>query len=85
MKPRTYKFNTLLEIEWIDIVTESGWLTPTMACKREPCSCKSVGYFLNRDEDVIRISQTFQVTDLERDVTVIPWGVIKKIAQQSRP
>jgi len=79
MKPRTYKFNTLLEIEWLDIISHSEWLTPHIAMHAKACSCKTAGFFLNQDEDVIRISPTIQTKDMDRDVTIIPWGCVISI------
>ena len=79
MKPKTFKFNSLLEVTWIDIVDDSAWLSPYIASKYPPCTVKSVGYFLNRDERVIRISSSYQPEDKDRSVTVIPWGCIEQI------
>ncbi len=79
MKPRAYKFNTLLEIEWLDIVDNTEWLTLSKAKKAKPCLCKSAGYFLCYDKTVIRISSSIQIEDSDRGVTVIPWGTIKSI------
>lgn len=79
MKPRTYKFNSLIEISWLDIVDESSWLSPVKAGLVKACKCKSVGYFLNRDEAVIRISSSIQVEDGDRGIIIIPWGTISKI------
>ena len=80
MKPRSYKFNSVLVVDWIDIVSESSWLSPHDARNLNPCRCKTVGFFLSQDEDCIRLSQSIQLDDTERDVTTIPWGCIKKIA-----
>jgi len=79
MKPRSYKFNTLLEIDWIDISDNNSWLTPYQAMHLMPCKCKSAGYFLNQDENVIRISPTIQIETKDRGSLVIPWGCITGI------
>ena len=81
MKPKTYKFDALLEIDWLDIVDESAWLTPMAAMHVKPVHCRTAGYFLNRSEIVIRVSASMQVDDGDRGVTVIPWGCITKITQ----
>ena len=77
MKPRTYQFNTLLVVHWLDIVDENSWLSPERASIEKACPCTSVGFFLNRDEVVIRISPTMQEKD--RSVVVIPWGCVTSI------
>ena len=79
MKTRTYKFNALLEVEWLDTVDEAGWLAPVKAMLTKACPCKSVGYFLNRDEKVLRMSSSIQVKDQGRGVIVIPWGTITNV------
>ena len=82
MKPRTYKFNDLLEVTWLDITDNNTWLTPYTAMRTSACLCKSLGYFLNRDEEVLRISATIQVEDGDRGVITIPWGCIKSIKKR---
>ena len=79
MKPRTYKFNTLLVIEWLDIVDDNSWLSFQKASSFQASSCKSVGYFLNRDDTVIRISASVGIKDTKRSALIIPWGCINKI------
>ena len=74
------KKNTLIEVEWVDIISDSAWLSDKKAADCPPAQCKSVGYFLNRTKNVIRLSSTIQYgKDNDRDITVIPVGVIKKI------
>ncbi|KKK51886.1 hypothetical protein LCGC14_3110480 [marine sediment metagenome] len=74
------KKNTLIEIEWEDIVSDSAWLIEEVAVKEPLTQCKSVGYFLNKTKEVIRLSSSIQLgKDSERDVIVIPLGVVKKI------
>ena len=79
MRPRSYEFNTILVIEWIDIVSVASWQSPYEARNINPCLCKTVGFFLSQDEDCIRLSQNIQVDDTERDVTCIPWGCVKTV------
>lgn len=72
--------NDLIEIKWVDIVTESKWLSEQKAAEFLPVPCKCVGYFLNETEDVIRLSHTIGLEEKgERDITVIPKGVVKNI------
>jgi hypothetical protein len=74
------KLNDIVEIEWVDIVTHSVWIPQEEAKEKPLCQCKSVGYFLNQDDKIIRISCTIQLDDKpERDLTVIPKGCITKI------
>lgn len=74
------KKNDLIEITWVDIVSDSAWLSEQKANEYPPTQCKSAGYFLNRTKNVIRLSASIQCgKDNERDMTVIPNGVIKKI------
>ena len=83
MKPRTYKYNEIIEIDWLDIVDENSWLKPEKALRFPACPCRSVGYFLNRDEIVLRVSSTIQTKDADRGVLVIPWGCVQKIRRVS--
>lgn len=72
--------NDLIEVEWIDIVSDSAWLSEQKAVEFSPAQCKSVGYFLNETDELIRLSSTIQLSgEKERDITVIPKGVIKNI------
>jgi len=70
--------NDLVEIEWLDVVSNSAWLSEQEAIELLPTQCKSVGYFLNETEDLIRLSHTIQL-DGDRDVSVIPKGIIRNI------
>ena len=72
--------NDLIEIEWVDIVSDSSWFSEQKAAEFPPVQCKSVGYFLNETVDLIRLSHTIQTgEDKERDITVIPKGVVKNV------
>ena len=74
------KLNSIIEVEWVDIVSHTLWLSHDRAETELPCKCKSVGYFLNQDENTLRLSCTVQSGDKsERDLTVIPKGCITKI------
>lgn len=78
------KKDEIVEILWADITTEDNWMEEKKASKFLPYICKSVGYFLNEDEDLIRISDTIGVTDTERSINVIPRGCIKSISKLKR-
>ena len=74
------KKNTLIEVEWDDIISDSAWIAEEKAITRRECKCKSVGYFLNQDKRVLRLSHTIQLCDKpERDLTVIPVGCITRV------
>lgn len=80
MKQKNFKMDTLLEVIWADIIEDSGWLKLSEAKDHNACDCKSVGYFLNGDKKVLRMSSSIQFShNNERSVTVIPWGCIEKI------
>lgn len=80
MKPRNYRKNVVIEVEWIDIQSDSAWTTEIKAQTAKAPKCKSVGYVINSDKEILRISHTIQVSqDKDRDVTVIPWGCIRKM------
>jgi len=74
------KKNTLIEVEWDDIITDSAWIAEEKAIKKSAVKCKSMGYFLNKDKKVLRLSHTIQLCDKpERDLTIIPLGCVMKI------
>ena len=74
------KKNTLIEVEWDDIVSDSAWLTEQKAANEPLAQCKSAGYFLNEIKGVLRLSSTIQYgKSTDRDIIVIPRGVIRKI------
>lgn len=74
------KKNDLIEIEWVDIVADSAWLLEQKANEYPLTQCKTAGYYLNETEDLIRLSATIQCgKDNERDICVIPQGVIRRI------
>ena len=74
------KKNTLIEVKWDDTITDSAWIAEEKAAKNPAMKCKSVGYFLNKDKKVLRLSHTIQLCDKpERDLSVIPLGCVTKI------
>jgi len=76
------KKNTRLEIFWHDILSVSAWRSEEEASKVGAAKCKSLGYFLNEDDEFIRISSCVGHDDElgnERNVTIIPKGCITKI------
>lgn len=74
------KKNQLVEVLWDDIIADSAWMSELKAAYYPATKCKTVGYFINKTKTVLRLSGTIQICDKpERDVVVIPVGVIKKI------
>lgn len=73
-----YNLNDVLEIVWVDVEHKSLWLAEEKAKNYPLPECYVIGYFLNQDDQVIRISP-FLGKDKERDVVILPQGVIKQI------
>lgn len=73
------KKEAIIEVHWLDITSTVSWKTIEEAESYIAVTCHSVGYFLNEDDDVIRISPTKNDED-ERDVNVIVKGCIKSIS-----
>ena len=67
------KREDIVEVNWIDITSTTSWKTTEEAESYIAVCCHSVGYFLNEDEDVIRLSAT-KNDEGERDVIVIIKG-----------
>ncbi|KKM27142.1 hypothetical protein LCGC14_1577700 [marine sediment metagenome] len=78
------KKNQLIEIRWLDITSDGSWLKPATVEKFPAVDCLSVGYFLNQDKKVIRLSSMVNSNDGERDVTAIPLGCVEKIIKLKR-
>ena len=67
----------LIAIIWEDANQVAGWLTEEIASSFPLAEVKSVGFFLNKDKNAIRISGS--LSDRERDVLVIPIKWVKRI------
>ena len=83
MKTPKLRRNDIVEIHWIDITITTSWKSTEEAENYIPVGCQSVGYFLNEDDDVIRISAS-KNNEGERDVNVIIKGCIKSISKLKR-
>ena len=77
------KRDDLVEIHWIDITSTTSWKTTEEAENYIAVGCQSVGYFLNEDDNIIRISAT-KNNENERDVNVIIKGCTKSISKLKR-
>ncbi len=74
------KLNQLIEISWDDTFSTCSWHTIASASNFPIVKCKIVGYFLNQDKKVLRLSHTIQTDKFtDRDVSAIPQGCITKI------
>lgn len=71
------KQGDLLVIDWIDITSVDGWIEPVDADNKQPCAVVSVGWFLNDNDNCLRLSNT--VSDDSYNVLVIPKGVVQKV------
>ena len=74
-----YKPGEIVEVSWLDISSDNEWLSDEKIQSYQPESCVSVGYFQNRDKEVIRISDTIIPKTKHGSVLVIPLGCVKKI------
>lgn len=83
MKIPKLKPEDLVEIMWIDITSTTSWKSQEEAESFAPVTCFSVGYFINIDDEVIRISDT-KDTEGERTVNVIIKSCVKKIIKLKR-
>jgi hypothetical protein len=53
----------LVEVEWSDAHSVSGWDTPARYRSAGPAVCRSVGYLLLRDRDRLVLMTTGDVAD----------------------
>ena len=83
MKLPKLRKEDVVEVHWVDITSTASWKTTEEAETYIAVGCHSVGYFLNEDNDVIRISAT-KNDEGERDVNVIVKGCIKSISKLKR-
>ena len=77
-KKTKLKLNDLIEVFWLDIVANASWLSLEKAQNYNPSKCYSVGYYINEDDTVLRISESIN-DDGERSICVILKGCIKSI------
>lgn len=74
---RNYEKNKMLEVTWVDIVQDPEWLDEEKIDMSECPLCCSMGYFYKQTKDFFYISST--ISGVQRDVTIIPVGCIKKV------
>jgi hypothetical protein len=69
----------IIEVEWDDIVTRSGWLEHREK-ETGPAACRTVGYVLVRDDKYVVLSASWSDQD-RADTTTIPMGVVRSITE----
>jgi hypothetical protein len=74
----------IVEIIWVDIVSDSRWHPKDTVEKVKAAPCMYVGYVVNKDKDCLRCRNTIAFMDEESDYTVFPLGVIKKLTVLKR-
>ena len=85
------KKNDLIEVEWVDIETSGEWKTDKDASTAKCPTCKTCGYFINKTNGVLRISHSIGVPEPDdkelpdRDLTVIPYSVVRNIKVMTWP
>lgn len=67
----------IVEIEWLDIITQSGWSVMKDVLEAEPIQCKTIGYLVAERETHITVAHSLQPDS--SDYTVIPLGCVKNI------
>jgi len=70
--------NDIVEVTWMDIVQDPTWQKEDDATVAKPVLCKSVGYFLDRTDKFLRISESMNNLG-ERSVQVFPIGTVLKV------
>ena len=78
-RPKNLKHGDVIEIEWDDHWTGSGWRGKDVVAKSEPVLCRSVGYFsgFSPKGDII-VSGSHGEDDFN-GVMYRLWGAVKKI------
>jgi len=73
----------IVEVEWLDCLGKSGWLSVKKACELEPAHCATAGYLLGWDDEALRLSGSRcmedGLVDLLGNTDVIPAGWVKAV------
>lgn len=78
MKLPKLKYNDIVEIIWLDAVSDSSWRHEEKVERDVPVVCYSVGYFVVQNKTAIVVSPDWN-NSKERSSTLVPLGMIKKI------
>jgi len=68
----------LLVIKLWDIITNQNWLPDDKAQNLSAMGCATVGWFVNKDKDFIRITNLVS-DDGDKTITVIPKGFLRSV------
>ena len=72
------KFN-VIKVNWEDITADCSWVTEENIDKFKTSKCSSLGFFLGRDGNNIKISYSYDFGNKCGAVEIIPIGVILSI------
>lgn len=88
-KTLNYERGQLVKVVWIDIISESKWMSEEDIDKLAPAECTTIGHFVKDTAEFVVTAATTaddEPTDEEKpeqfgDVICIPKGVIRKIVK----
>ena len=69
-----------IEVVWIDYMADSDWVEEKeITLEPKELLCRSLGYYLNENDNVLVMSSRVGIHDTQRDTVHIPKGMIKDI------
>lgn len=71
----------LVKLEWLDIASQSGWMSVRDAREFKPIRCVDVGWVLHRDEHSLTLFRSRNSDGSIGDVAVFPTGCIVRVTQ----
>lgn len=78
----------LVQVDWVDIYSISGWHSVKDAIAMEPVRCSDVGWLLHRDESKLVLFRSRNADSGVGDVAVFPVGCVLRVtplAKSLRP
>ena len=72
----------LVEVYWLDTIEVNSWTNIQLIKDAPAALAKSVGWFFNEDNDVVRLLTSIigtQDSDMDAGYTVIPKAAVKRI------
>ena len=79
-----YKKLRPVEIEWEDAVHYSGYYNKNDPSTYQTDCCRTVGYLIKKNRQIVSLTSDAFDYDLERNVTTIPRRVVKRILYLKR-
>jgi hypothetical protein len=70
---------TPVEVTWIDSAFDRGWAKLAEKRAMTVARCRTVGYLLDRDDDVIKLVQSLGDADSAADGIAIPRVAVRSI------